>query len=132
MAKGIVIKSDGQIAYIDVDTSKDSGLAALQEAVGGWIELIHITEEVIAYLNEEGKQEELPFNELATDLCEHFKVGLMPGDYIVGNMVLLGSLNKDGENDGECHDLPMAFIKELATFLGRQIDQVIEDGQHRK
>jgi hypothetical protein len=60
-------------------------LESLQEAVGGYIELITLSDGRHMYLNEEGKLDNLPINEEATKLAH---IVLMHGDYIVGPVVI--------------------------------------------
>jgi hypothetical protein len=100
--KVLQIRTNGDIEEIEID----KGLESLQKSVGGMIEYLQVTDEVHAFIDEEGKLKGKKVNALATMVCCHFDVGLMPGDLIVGDMVLLGSLNEDGEADGDSYDIP--------------------------
>jgi len=54
-------------------------LETLQEAVGGYIEAVTITDNMVMYVNEEGLLQGLPLNVMATG---------MSGRHIVGNVVV--------------------------------------------
>jgi hypothetical protein len=76
-------------------------LKELREAVGGSIEsLPHDFEKTIIYGNDEAKYAgegggPLPLNVRATEALKHM---LFPGDYIAGNIVVLGN-GKNGYED---------------------------------
>jgi hypothetical protein len=74
-----LIKTDGT-----TEDYSDTSLTGMQEAVGGYIEIIPMKKKgMIMILNEDGKREGLPFNGIATEM-----VNLYPGDYIVGNVLI--------------------------------------------
>jgi hypothetical protein len=101
MAKGLVIPVEGPLYEIEVDG--EESLKTLQTAVDGWIEAVGLPEFVdprgvgTAYVNEEGKFNGCKPNMRATDFMVP-GVGIMFGDYIAGNMVLLGIDPETGEN----------------------------------
>jgi len=73
------IKTDGTIEEVAID--KDNSLKQMQDAVGGYIELIYLhpkTDEVMV-VNEEGLIFGLPVNEHASKLA---------GQSIVGNVLI--------------------------------------------
>lgn len=72
------------------------GLAALQAAVGGDIELVRLTPDLDMWINGNGKIEGLPYNALAT-ICADAFGAIMPSDEIVGNAVVCSS-NRDGDS----------------------------------
>lgn len=93
-------------------------LAALQEAVGGYIEALPVPprfggDEATAYINEEGKYTCEP-NMAATDFMVP-GVGIFPTDYIAGPMVLLGYDPETGENA----DVP-AVTRRRAMKIARE------------
>lgn len=100
--KAFVIPVEGPCYETDIPEG-DGSLAALQELVGGWIEAVNIPEFIegsetgTAYINEEGKLTDLPFNGRATDFMVP-GVGIFFGDYIAGTMVLFGIDYETGEN----------------------------------
>ena len=104
--KVILIQPNSAVAEL-VEIEND--LAGLQKAVGGLSQFLRITDTVHAYINEEGKLSGLLHNEIATMLCDAFKVGLQPGDFISGNMILLGATGPDEA------DIPTEFIADLAV-----------------
>jgi hypothetical protein len=69
-------------------------LKHLQDAVGGYIEAVHgfcapgAGGPAVAYCNEHGKLDDLPFNRIATDLWRHC-LRRDPGDTLCGNVVVL-------------------------------------------
>lgn len=77
----------------EVEVSDENELDDLQRYVGGWIEYVPTDQDVTLYCNEEGKILNLPPNPLATEL---FGSLLMPGDYLAGDVILLGLLDEDG------------------------------------
>jgi hypothetical protein len=89
-----VIKADGTNI---VHTSEDApDYDTLSKTVGGWIEGVAL-EGVTAYCNEEGKLMGLPRNEVATSLA-HRDEAIYPNDFIVGDMIVLGPLDDEGES----------------------------------
>lgn len=65
-------------------------LASLQKAVGGYIQIIPTKDGRSMVINEEGKLNDLPFNEKATNMAH-----LFTGDYVVGNVVVCDSNELD-------------------------------------
>jgi len=61
----------------------DTSLAGMQEAVGGYIQVIPTNEGQFMIINEEGKWDKLPLNETANGM-----VTLFAGDYIVGDVII--------------------------------------------
>lgn len=90
-----------------------SGLDSLQEAVGGFIEFLPINEKHHAYINEEGKLEQLPVNLLATKFA-HTYIGIAPDDVIVGPMIILGN---DPEDEGEEGDVDVTEVMDMIITL---------------
>lgn len=92
--RALLIPVEGPVTELDLDDGEDS-LRVLQAAVGGWIEAVRLPRFIrgagraTAYVNEEGKLERLPINRRATDFMIP-GIGLFPGDYIAGPMVVAG------------------------------------------
>lgn len=80
----------------------DRGLRSMQSLVGGSIEALSLGDETSAYINEEGKYKGLDRNDAADRFVRHAlsKIGrtMIPGDYIVGPLVLMGQPDDDGED----------------------------------
>jgi hypothetical protein len=117
--KAIVIEPSKPPEARELATYED-----MKEAVGGWLELLHISDEVVAYVDEEAKikANTPPVNRIATNLCYALNIGLRPGDFIRGPMVLVGVLNSKGEYDGEEHDVPESFVKWINDNLSELME----------
>ena len=105
--KALLIRTDNSVEKIEVDGK----LQSLQEAVGGWIECLQLTDNAHAYIDEEGKLKAKEPNFIATMLCRRLEDVIMPNDVIVGDMIVLGTLNAKGEFDGDSHDVPDDFAE---------------------
>lgn len=87
---------DSKAQEIQLD-EKESQLSALQEAVGGLIEAVDLSDSLTMWVNEEGKLHGLPINALATILWEkHFGFT----DIIVGDVIFTGGTGSEGETLG--------------------------------
>lgn len=87
-------------------------LADLQAFVGGYIEALH-GDGWVMWLDEDGKTKEgYGVNVLATALTRD--LGLMPGDLIVGDVVVTGALDHEGELT---NDVPQALIDRATALL---------------
>jgi hypothetical protein len=75
------------------------GYEDLSAAVGGFLQALGYPgrADAVAYINEEGKLEGLPYNLRATVLLMTPAMGYMSGDYIAGDAVLIGA-NPMGED----------------------------------
>ena len=92
MIKAITITTGSAITCVDV--SKNS-LELLQKAVGGYVQAIDLDDTLTLWCNEEGKMMNLPHNEIAQTLWDN--VFGPDTDYIVGNIVLTGGTDAEGE-----------------------------------
>lgn len=77
--------------------NEGSQLKELQEAVGGWIQAVDLSDTLTMWLNEEGKLNGLPLNTQATDLWEEV---YGKTDFIVGNVIFTGGTGDEGETLG--------------------------------
>jgi hypothetical protein len=91
-----VIRTNGSVTSLDIDTAPE--LKMIQDAVGGYIELIPYFEKFrgencVAYCNEEGKIRSMPMNTMAQGYWGH-NFDLLVGDVaiITGDNELLESL----------------------------------------
>lgn len=110
MPKGVLIKSDGTIT-----TGEFGSLESLQAAVGGYIEAIYLHKlGVSAYVNEEGKFNGLPLNRTATQIARAHS-GMAPDDFIVGDMLILGPVNRNGDDT----DCPPGVVEMLLALIFR-------------
>lgn len=91
-------------------------LAALQEAVGGYIEAVRVNESIIIWCNEEGKPQGLEHNfNLSLNGYTH--------DSISGDIVITGS-NKEGDNVSltwdEIDEIQKRFLNRGTFDLSKQ------------
>lgn len=68
---------------------------AIHDALGGWLEALPMGPNAHAFIDEDGKFKELPYNDLATKLCFALQIGLRPDDCIVGTMIVFGTKGSD-------------------------------------
>lgn len=84
MAK--IYKANGEVLDIEPKNGTDFQLDELQAIVGGFIQIIEISDTEIMVMNEEGKLENLPFNEKATAIYQKSILGVE--DCIVGDALV--------------------------------------------
>jgi hypothetical protein len=96
-----------QVAIIPADISQpiriedvEVTLDQLQKAVGGDIQVVGLRElSMNMYLNEEGKFGKFAPNSRATTLGHEYRA-IRQDDHIVGDVVLLGPFDEEGEDTG--------------------------------
>lgn len=92
------ITAGGEVLPVALDD-----LADFQRIVGGYVETVTLPDiDTVIWLNEDGKLLGLPANRVATLLAKD--AGLMPGDVIVGDVVVTGGADDNGDET----DLPPA------------------------
>jgi len=96
MRNALVIPFAGEAEVVDLDAPEGS-LKVLQNAVGGWVQAIDLNEKVTMWLNEEGKMIGLPLNAIATEMWTRV---FGPTDIMVGNAVITGGVDEEGETLG--------------------------------
>ena len=101
--KAVLIAVDGSTSLVEPQSLED-----LQALVGGLIQRLPHSPEVAAYINDEGKLEELPVNHMATFA---FAQVLQRGDYVAGPCVLVGIDQVTGE-DADAPELALALVDE--------------------
>lgn len=74
------------IDNIEPKNGADFTLEEVYEYVGSPVQLLDISENEYGLINEEGKIRDMEYNSLATELLDGI---LFPGDYIVGNMMIV-------------------------------------------
>ncbi len=80
-----IIKTDGTRMDAVPENGTDFSLEEMQKIVGGLVEIIDLDENKCIVLNEEGKIDDLPFNEEATKIFHsYFKTD----DYIIGDVLI--------------------------------------------
>lgn len=83
MAK--IYKTNGEIIETEPKNGTDFSWEELNNIVGGYIEVAYLSKELIMVLNEEGKINNLPTNELATMLYQN---SISIHDYICGDVLV--------------------------------------------
>lgn len=96
MLKALLINPelDDTFSLVEIE----SGLKPLQELVGGNIEGLYLTDNLSAYINEEGKFLFPSPNITATHICHALRIGLHPMDVICGPMIITGPIGEEGED----------------------------------
>ncbi len=109
MIKGIQIKSDGSILSIDL-----ADWEAIKAGIGGgYLQAVPFGETgAVLYCDEDGKNKGLPLNSIATVSSIKYQVGFSPDDYLVGDIILVGLPNQDGDDTS----IPEELAKELLAF----------------
>lgn len=112
MAKAIIVKTTGEIVHLELQEEK--AYLAIRDAVGGTIDAVS-DGELCCYVHDEGLIIGLPVNAIVSVI---FKRPL------VGDAVLVGALNEEGEYDGENHDVPYYYrtnvFAENAVYAANQ------------
>lgn len=103
MFQAVLIPVEGDLTVREVEGYKD-----LQSLVDGNIQMIELNKQMTAYINEEGKIFDLPFNARATHLCRENQA-IFESDHIVGPMVVLGPIQDDGDDSS----LDPALLRDL-------------------
>jgi len=111
----IRITTDGSISEIP-NTGYESIVAAIG---GGYLEAIPMGEGHAAYIDEEGKLKNLPINPVASFLW--YKRLRPMDDFLVGDCVIVRSVNDEGELDGEDYS-PLPEIRETAERIASMDD----------
>ncbi len=85
MAK--IYRASGDVENVEPKNGTDFQLEELQAIVGGWIEIIFLSDDEggVMILNEEGKLRNLPYNKRATMLHRRF---VYEPDIIVGDVLI--------------------------------------------
>ena len=81
----IVIKTDGTKDALQPKNNKAFTLEELKSVVGGYIEIVQLTEDYLMVINEEGKLLDLPINVVATRV---YRASRNTEDFIVGNVLI--------------------------------------------
>lgn len=87
----IVIKSDDSWKIIE---QKEFSLEDYQKIVGGWIEYVHVYEDIAMFCNEEGKIKGLPVNNLATQYIKNKR----PFDDVICGDVVFSKTDDEGDD----------------------------------
>lgn len=95
MSKAIRVTTNGGTDEWDIS---ENTLSKMQEAVGGWVQAIDLSDTLTMWCNEEGKIQRLAHNLTAQMLWDDaFGAGT---DYIVGDVVFTGGTDDEGRTLG--------------------------------
>lgn len=100
--KVISKKAGEEPKVIDMENSLEN----LQKAVGGYIDMVHVTSNVDIVLNDEGKLDGLPFN-----IYLIYKGSVV--DFVVGDILIVGANNSTGETIGLSDKQINIYMEEL-------------------
>lgn len=81
------IKATAPAETVSPANGKTFTLAELQHFVGGYIEVLELSDGTLMYLNEDGKLNELPYNPVADEIA-HRLTGIAWNDGIVGDVLI--------------------------------------------
>lgn len=102
--KAILITPENEIEVLD----EDFDLKTIQSYLGGWIQVINFGPDnphFFAYINEEGKLNGLPENEIVTTFWYNSGERILLGDVIVGNALFFGQVDDEGNETDVPDDL---------------------------
>lgn len=118
MTRVLVIEPGTRVGEI---REVEESLEAFQGQVGGNIEGLNLSPTVSVYINEDGKQLRLERNvwgeAFILRALRSTGRGLLPGDFIVGPVVIFGGYDGEGEN----RDVPQHVI-EMAREVGVEVE----------
>lgn len=94
----------------DLSDDMRERLRQMQAHVGGWIEAVSLDGGTM-YINEEGKLRGLPFNWVATEVATVHGAIARNRDLIVGNAIVLGPTDDNGDDTAIPDDLKRHFYE---------------------
>jgi hypothetical protein len=112
------MKADGYTHTFVFDTPDIA--KKVHEVVGGYFEDVpqNFNSRVTMYANEDGKRHNLPINWLATILS-----GLWPQDHVVGDVVLVGAPDENGDDQGLTAEVIAAVLSIDIEASWRKLNQ---------
>jgi len=104
--RALIVRTDNTTEAVDI--SHDNEHVTINEIVGGWFAGVTNYElGAICYVHDEGLLLGLDVNSIVSGMF---------GQYLVGDAVLVGIYNADGEMDGESYDLPATLFESSARL----------------
>jgi hypothetical protein len=104
---------DGQVTIrkVEVPAGDQAGLRFLQDTVKGYIEAVDSADHSVTFwVNEEGKLEQLPVNDAATDLLWAMNPAFVGQDVLVGDVALTS------HKGPETASIPDGFWEQLQSL----------------
>jgi hypothetical protein len=126
MITAIVIPADSDKPLRREEVSSTDA-RAYRSLVGGSLQVVHLEEPAASlYVNEEGKQLDLPLNARATVLLWAHNAAFVGQDWIVGDALLVGPVGRDGAD----MTAPRAYVSLLldGRYFGLAV-KTAEDGE---
>ena len=115
--KALLINTDGSTQSITLPRDTSLRLEALQQHVGGLIDVVHMLRDdgqcADGIINNEAKILNLAVNELATDAMGPYD--LLPNEWIAGPMVVMGAPDELGVET----DIPQDLADEIIAMEHR-------------
>jgi hypothetical protein len=109
----LVIRTNGKFELVENDS-----LESIQAAVGGYIDTISLNHNSLMYVHDEGRLVGDSPNWLATELLRAMRPNYtLP---VMGDAVVVGTLDKDGVYTGEDYPVPddiVKFVTKKANLL---------------
>jgi hypothetical protein len=118
MKKAIQIKTDGTFTELDIS---ENSLETLQQGVEGLVQAIDLAEDLTMWCNEEGKIMSLPHNPYGQAL---WTMTYGNTDYIVGDIVLTGGTDSEGETLG-LTPARIFYLKSVAVAISQMVEPQI-------
>ena len=78
-----LLKSNGEEKNVLPQNKKDFSLEELQKYVGGLIEIVRTKDNKPMIINEEGKINDLPINQKASELYQYNEFDFIAGDVLI-------------------------------------------------
>lgn len=107
MKKAFKLNVHGETQSIDLE-SYESELKALQDAVGGWVQPVDLSDTLTMWVNEEGKINGSILNVKANEI---FRDVFGAVDVIFGDVIFTGGVDDEGDTMGLTHDQILRLIQ---------------------
>jgi hypothetical protein len=108
----LLVRTDGTTERVEYNS--DTEYSTLSGGVGGFIEAVTLSNDLILWVNEEGKMNGLPINTVASRWYDNrFGAGY---DIMVGNAVFTGGVDEEGYTNG-LTESQLTAIEEGAKHL---------------
>jgi hypothetical protein len=90
--------TDGHCSLHQLDISTpDSGLLQMQGLIGGYVEVFGLNGGGDLWVDEDGVGKDLELNTVGMLMVQHTGTAMMPGDYIKGTCLIIGSPTEAGD-----------------------------------
>lgn len=107
----LAVYPSGRAQLLRLPARSRDKLPMLQQLVGGFIEGIGVPGLWSAYLNEEGKIQQLPRNLAADDMARVLGWAGWPHDHLVGPVVFCGPPDRQGDDTNVPHAVVEAAVQ---------------------